>query len=82
MIHIDVDESCISRNVRADLAINADAGWAIRRLLEETEAGSFPAWKEQIRRWQGAFRYDFLKKRTTGVPYLVLPIKSEKVMPN
>lgn len=65
VIHIDVDESCISRNVWADLAINADAGWAIRRLLEETEAGSFPAWKEQIRSWQEEHPLGMIQKGLT-----------------
>jgi acetolactate synthase I/II/III large subunit len=56
-IHIDIDPSSINKNVRADVAIIADAGDALRALLQAWRARSdaapnLDAWWGRIAEWR------------------------------
>jgi len=64
-IHIDIDPSSINKNVRADIALIADAGDALRALLQAWRARPKPtsnldAWWERIAQWRArkCFAYD------------------------
>ena len=48
VIHIDIDQTVISRNVAADIAIVADAKRAVRELLEMAEPLECPGWLDEI----------------------------------
>ena len=50
VIHVEIDPSEIDKNVKTDVAINADAGGAIQQLLRDPELISKPRrlWFEQI----------------------------------
>lgn len=44
VIHIEIDESEINKNVQADVAIHADAKEALEALYEKTDKKSYPKW--------------------------------------
>ena len=50
IIHIDIDTASISRNVKVDVPVVADAGLAIAELLRYVREADTEDWKLQIRR--------------------------------
>lgn len=54
IIHVDIDPASISRNIAVDIPIVADAGAAIRALLEKAVLLDTGAWREQIDGWKEA----------------------------
>ena len=51
-MHIDIDTASISRNIKVDVPIVADAKEAIEKLLEYVEPGDNAAWLERIGEWK------------------------------
>lgn len=64
VIHIDIDEDSISRNIVADIPIVADAGKAICALAEKAEPLDMAAWTEQINTWKK--KYPIMMHGTEG----------------
>lgn len=67
VIHIDIDPSSISKNVRVDIPIVGGAGSVLRELLKalkeietQPDQAALGAWWRQIREWQAidCLRYD------------------------
>lgn len=54
IIHVDIDPASISRNIAVDIPIVADAGVAIRALLEKAVLLDTGAWRKQIDGWKEA----------------------------
>lgn len=52
IIHVDIDPASISRNIAVDIPIVADAGAAIRALLEKAVLLDTGAWRKQIDGWK------------------------------
>lgn len=52
IIHIDIDAASISRNIKVDIPIVADAKIAIRELLKKAEPLHISQWIEQIAKWK------------------------------
>lgn len=52
IIHIDIDTASISRTVKVDIPIVADAKVAITKMLDMAEDFQQPAWLEQIEQWK------------------------------
>ena len=52
IVHIDIDTASISRNIKVDVPIVADAKEAIEKLLEYVEPGDNAAWLERIGEWK------------------------------
>lgn len=52
IIHIDIDTASISRTVKVDIPIVADAKVAIEKMLTMTTAMERSEWMETIRNWQ------------------------------
>lgn len=52
VIHVDIDETAISRNIAADVPIAADAKTVICKLLEMAKPLTIEVWVEQIRKWK------------------------------
>lgn len=52
IIHVDIDPASISRNIRVDIPIVADAGKAITALLEKAGPVKCKPWLEQICTWK------------------------------
>ncbi len=59
IIHIDIDEACISRNIVADVAVVADAKEAISCLLQQAEPLSVFEWLDQISCWKTEYPIDY-----------------------
>jgi acetolactate synthase-1/2/3 large subunit len=53
IIHIDIDPSCISKNVYADCAIIGDAQKVLKQLLPKVEPKDTSDWLAQIDEWRG-----------------------------
>lgn len=52
IVHIDIDTASISRNIKVDVPIVADAKEAIEKLLEYVEPCDTTEWIEHIGEWQ------------------------------
>lgn len=52
IVHIDIDTASISRNVKVDIPIVADAGKAVAELSNYTEHCETATWLEKIAGWQ------------------------------
>ena len=52
IIHIDIDPSCISKNVYADCAIIGDAQEVLQQLLPKVEPKDTSSWLAQIDEWR------------------------------
>lgn len=52
IIHIDIDSSSISRNIKVDIPIVADAKMAIEAMLNEAKPCSINPWLEKINVWK------------------------------
>lgn len=52
IVHIDIDEMAISRNIAADISIVADAGYAINLFLKKAEPLELSEWIEEINNWK------------------------------
>lgn len=52
IIHIDIDPSCISKNVYADCAIVGDASEVLQQLLPKVESKETSDWLAQIDQWR------------------------------
>ncbi len=59
IIHVDIDESEINKNVRADLGIVADIRRTLAALNAEAISIPRPEWLRQIRRWQEDFCFRY-----------------------
>ncbi|HOX37294.1 MAG TPA: biosynthetic-type acetolactate synthase large subunit [Candidatus Brocadiia bacterium] len=55
VIHIDVDPSSISKNVRAHCPIVGDAGAVLAALAQQLERRDRAEWHEQITRWKSDY---------------------------
>lgn len=52
IIHVDIDSSCISKNVIADIAIVADAKGLIEKMLKKAENLDIETWRCKITNWR------------------------------
>lgn len=52
IVHIDIDTASISRNIKVDVPIVADAKDAISKLLEYAEPCSTEKWRKKIELWK------------------------------
>jgi acetolactate synthase I/II/III large subunit len=55
IIHIDIDPSSISKNVKVDIPIVGDVGKVMKELNKVVEAPNIDSWWQQIREWQKKF---------------------------
>ena len=78
IIHIDIDAASISRNIVVDIPIVADAGNAIRALLEKAEPLSVSEWVNEINRWKRDYPLDMGKSGLT--PQMVMETVNELFM--
>lgn len=53
VVHIDIDPAEIHKIVRADIALRADIGEALREILPLVGRTSCDPWREQIEEWKG-----------------------------
>jgi acetolactate synthase-1/2/3 large subunit len=60
IIHIDIDPTSISKNVRVDIPVVGDAGEILKELAKEVERHERKKWFDKIAEWKKKhpFRYD------------------------
>jgi len=79
VIHIDIDPTSISKNVRVDLPIVGDCKRVITRmlaLLEDEDTGAYKQslekWHHQIERWRAVHNLDYQQKGDVIKPQFVI----------
>lgn len=55
VVHIDINPTSISRNIKADIPIVADAKEAICALIEKAKPLDIDQWRSKIRNWKSAY---------------------------
>ena len=76
IIHIDVDSASISKNIKVDIPIVADAKLAIEKLLEYVPQMKTEKWLEQTQEWKA--QYPITMEKYPGVtPEKVIKYISE-----
>ena len=76
IIHIDVDSASISKNIKVDIPIVADAKLAIQKLLEYVPPLKTEKWLEQTQEWKA--QYPITMEKYSGVtPEKVIKYISE-----
>ena len=65
IIHIDIDSASISRNIKVDIPIVADAKNAICSLLEKAKPSNIQEWIDQIDIWKQKYPINMLSGRLT-----------------
>jgi len=60
IIHIDIDPSAISKNVKVDIPIVGDAKNVLKKLLEKAKKLDIQSWKKKIKKWKKDYplKYD------------------------
>ena len=65
IVHIDIDAANISRNIPADVPVEADARMALCSLLEKAHPLSVSKWVDEINRWKKEYKIDMGKSGLT-----------------
>lgn len=65
IIHVDIDSASISKNIKVDIPIVADAKIAINKMLEVAEPLELREWGEQVQEWKE--KYPINMDRYEGV---------------
>ncbi len=73
IIHIDIEPASISRNIKADIPIVADAKNAVTELLERTPEFNFKEWRIRIDEWKKQKPLEIKQTSVSGVtPHAVI----------
>jgi acetolactate synthase-1/2/3 large subunit len=64
IIHIDIDPTSVSKNVKVDVPVVGDAGRALKLLLPHLKKQARTAWHDQIAEWKKSYPLAYKK---TGV---------------
>ncbi|MEW6183010.1 MAG: biosynthetic-type acetolactate synthase large subunit [Bacillota bacterium] len=59
IIHIDIDEAEVSKNVRVDVPVTGDVRVVLQKLLEVLKGASHPAWVDKINTWKKEYPLQF-----------------------
>ena len=78
IIHIDIDPSCISKNVYADCAIIGDAGDVLQQLLPRVEPKDTSEWLAQIDEWREECPLSYDMREEQIAPQFVIEQLYEK----
>lgn len=70
VIHIDIDESVISRNITADIPVAADAKEAVCALLKQAKPLNISEWTAEIDDWKE--KYPVSMKKTGMTPQMII----------
>jgi acetolactate synthase-1/2/3 large subunit len=72
IIHIDIDPSAISKNVRVDVPIVGDVRWVLRQLLELVNPADTRPWLDTIEVWKKEHPLGYRDKGNGLKPQFVL----------
>lgn len=79
IIHVDIDPASISRNIKVDIPIVADAKNAITALLEKAPEFDFHEWRMQTDEWKKQKPLGMEQKNASGVTPLAIIQKINKL---
>jgi acetolactate synthase-1/2/3 large subunit len=72
IIHIDIDPTSISKNVRVDIPVVGDAKYILAELVKQVEYRERTAWFEKIAEWKKKFPFSYDKNTSTIKPQYVI----------
>ena len=71
IVHVDVDQSEINKNKRADIGINCDARSFLKRLNERKTAQDFSPWEEELKRCRKKYPFTYKKRDKIQPQYVI-----------
>ena len=75
IVHVDIDESEINKNKRADLAFVCDADCFLARLLDEPFVCGTPQWLAKVMAWKGDYPFTMpAESEAITVPQVVAEV--------
>jgi len=77
IVHIDIDETEINKNVRADLGVIADVGETLRELVPGAKPAGDPEWKAQLAGWKKKLFFSYPRREGQLQPQFVVETLSE-----
>jgi len=72
IVHVDVDPSSISKNVRVDIPVVGDAKDILSELVKEVEYQERKEWFDKIAQWKKKFPFRYDNKTSTIKPQYVV----------
>jgi acetolactate synthase I/II/III large subunit len=72
IVHIDIDPTSISKNVRVDIPVVGDAKHILTELIKEVEHRERAAWFKKIAEWKKKFPFSYDRKGATIKPQYVI----------
>lgn len=72
IVHIDIDPSSISKNVKVDVPVVGDARWALEEMLEYIEPRPRTAWLAQINAWKTRFPFAYKDDSALSKPQAII----------
>ena len=71
-IHIDIDPSCIGKNVSVDIPIVGDAKNILRDMNKLAQPAQIEPWMQQIREWQEKYPFEYRQNGDRVMPQYVI----------
>lgn len=71
-IHIDIDASCIGKNVPIDVPIVGDAKSVLTELNKQVGKADIDAWRAQIQEWKQKYPFEYEQKGDKVMPQYVI----------
>ncbi len=72
IVHVDIDDSEINKNKRADLGVIANIKDVLTALNAAPERGEYPAWFAQIAEWKAKYPFHYKNKPERVQPQFVM----------
>ena len=72
ILHIDIDPSSISKNVKVDIPVVGDAKYILSELGKEVKYGERKAWFKKIAEWKKKFPFSYDKNSSTVKPQHII----------
>ena len=71
-IHIDIDASCIGKNVPVDVPIVGDAKNVLTELNKQVGIADIDPWRDQIQEWKQKYPFEYEQKADKVMPQYVI----------
>lgn len=71
-IHIDIDASCIGKNVPVDVPIVGDAKNVLTVLNKQSSTADIDPWRDQIQAWKQKYPFEYEQKIDKVMPQYVI----------
>ena len=71
-IHIDIDPSCLGKNVTVDIPIVGDAKNILRDMNKLAQPAQIEPWMQQIREWQEKYPFEYRQNGDRVMPQYVI----------